>query len=224
MNEIVPNNSLIIPVDPEHGALRFTMIVLFMGLLVVSYLLISLVIPSESINIIAVLGALALTFVVLQFVEKQLKKRWTSGRAVQITEEGIQVVTKGKVQETIDPQQQVNVLKWHFKIKKRARVPKGWYVVACALEQEGRYLPVYTFMSPKQYEQLEIGKHFPALMSKKDMKGQDAERDLRLAGQQRRLHTAEEFRWNEGAEMSVEDFNLYLGRLQTLFPKWMSPN
>lgn len=210
-----------IPVDADHGTLRLTIVVAFLILLVISYMVIDRVIPSEGLNIIAIFAGFAITYLITQWAENWLKKRWPSGRTLQIDETGVRISVRGKVQVQINGQQQVNFLPWRFTVKKRTRVPKGWYVVACALEQDGTYLPVYTFMAPKQFETLKMRRHFEALVKQKDAGGQGAERDLRLAGQQRRLHIAEQARWMDGAEMNAADFESYLSRLQAMFPKWM---
>ena len=89
---------------------------------------------------------------------------------------------------------------------------------ACALEQEERYIPVYAFLSPEDFEMLRASDHFTLLQSRKQRK-QDG--DLRLAGKQRRLHSAEQLRWLQGGEMSGEDFKACLRYLQQRFPAWM---
>ena len=45
--------------------------------------------------------------------------------------------------------------------------------------------------------------------------------DLRLAGEQKRLHSAEQLRWLQGGEMSREDFVACLRHLHERFPSWM---
>lgn len=215
------SSTLEIPVDADHGSLRLTIVVAFLVLLVISYMLIDRFFPSQGINIIAIFVGFAATYFIAQWAENWLKKRWPSGRVVQIDPDGVRVHSRGKVQIEIDGQQQVNFLPWRFTVKKRARVQKGWYVVACALEQDGVYLPVYTFMPPKQFEAMILHRHFEALIKQKDLRQPDAERNLRLAGQQRRLNIAEEARWMNGAEMSAADFEMYLTRLQVFFSKWM---
>jgi hypothetical protein len=43
---------------------------------------------------------------------------------------------------------------------------------------------------------------------------------LRVAGEQRRLLTAEQHRWHDGAEMQLSDFEQFIRRLQGQFPQW----
>ncbi|MBZ0304159.1 MAG: hypothetical protein K8J31_30770, partial [Anaerolineae bacterium] len=178
-------------------------------------------IPSEGLNILAVIIGFVLTAAVTQQIEKMLKIRWPSGRAVQIHDRHIQIVKRAKVEHEIDASQRVNVLLWRFKITRRSRVPKGWYMIACALEQDDHYVPVYTFISPADFDALKANPHFPLLQSKKEMKADSGYSDMRLAGEQRRLHTAENIRWMDGAEMTTEDFKTFLRSLQEQFPQWM---
>ncbi len=110
---------------------------------------------------------------------------------------------------------------WQFEITKRARIPKGWHMIACALEQDGVYLPAYTFVSPEDFESMERTGRFTKLLSKKELKSQGMGQDMRLAGEQRRLHKAEAQRWMYGAEMTQADFSAYLDYLQNQFPQWM---
>ncbi len=212
------------PVDVEHGGMRLMVSIVFIAGVPISYILINLLIPGQGINLIALIGALGLAYVYAQFTENYLKKNWSSGRLVRVDADSAQIIKKGKVESTIDVQQQVNVLMWHFKVPRRARVPKGWYMIACMLEQEDESLPVYTFVSPTDFESMEAGNHFKKLVRKKELKSQDMERNLRMAGEQRRLHNAETRRWMEGAEMSKEDFESYVAHLQAQFPTWMPSN
>lgn len=207
------------PVDAEHGGIRFTIgIVFFLGL-PVSYILINLILPADSgLNFIAVIGAILITFVVSQQIESQLKQRWKSGRQVVLDADSLRVEKHGKPEITIDGSMQVNVLRWRFEITRRTRVAKGWHMVACALEQEGVYLAAYTFMPPEDFTLLQQADLFKPLASKKSLR---KDRDLRLAGEQRRLFTAENYRWNDGAEMAPQDFKTFLAVLQERFPKWM---
>ena len=208
------------PVDPEHGGIRLSVVLVFVVTWVLTYIIISMLIASEGLNIIAIFGSFVITAVITQQLEKALRARWPSGRRVEITPEHIQVLKGNQMQESIDADKQVNVLLWRFKINRRARVPKGWFMVACALEQDDIYLPVYTFLSPEMIENLKISVHFTVLTSAKD--NGEGKTDLRLAGAQRRLHTAESARWMNGAEMTQEDFVNYIRQLQEQFPQWMT--
>lgn len=216
-------DTLTIPVDPEHSAMRLTVIGLFIAVWVLTFFIINALIPAEGFNVIAIIVSFGLTALLTQQIERALKQRWPSGRVLQAAGERVQIAQRGRVQHEIRTNQQVNVLTWRFEIRRRSRVPKGWYMVACALEQDDTYIPVYTFMSPKDFEQLNAGGHFAHLISRKELNASSGgtHGDLRMAGEQRRLHMAESARWHSGAEMTVEDFKRYVSWLQGRYPQWM---
>ncbi len=221
MNSTIENSGTsVYSVDAEHGGLRISIVFIFIAIWIAIFVVVNTLISSEGVNILAMVISFAATALLTQQVEKLLKTRWPSGRAVQVEPNQIRIVKRSQVQHEIDPDQRVNVLLWRFKIARRSRVPKGWYMVACALEQEDHYIPVYTFMSPGDFDNLNATQHFPLLQSRKELEKEGRE-NMRLAGEQRRLHTAESIRWMEGAEMTTDDFKLFITRLQEQFPQWM---
>lgn len=220
MEQTIENKqAAVFAVDREHGALRLSVVVVFVVGWVILFMILNALIPSEGLNIIALLVSFGVVALLTQQIEKALKQRWPSGRAVRIEDNRIRLVKRDKIQEDIDASQQVNVLLWRFQVSRRSRVPKGWFMVACALEQDETYVPVYTFMPPKEFDALRVSSHFVQLQSKRDRNKQGG--DMRLAGEQRRLHMAESMRWMAGAEMTAEDFLGFVSHLQERFPQWM---
>ncbi|MBL8162180.1 MAG: hypothetical protein JNJ61_09350 [Anaerolineae bacterium] len=213
-------DALAIDVDREHGGLRLSMIAIFIGLWILVFAITNSLIPSAGFNIIAGLVAFVVAAVGGRLLEPILKERWPSGRVVQVDTDGVQLRFRGSTQEHVRSNEAVSALLWRFKIDRRSRVPKGWYVVACALEQDDRFLAVYTFASPDNMTALSKLAKFSDLMSDKATK--NARQDsLRIAGEQRRLRLAEQHRWNDGAEMSYEEFTRYIERLNAQFPQWL---
>jgi hypothetical protein len=204
------------PVDPEHAALRLAIVGVFVGLSIVGYLVANAIFQGVGFNIIALIVALGAGIGGMQVVDGFLKRRWPSGRALEIQGDAIRLTLRGKTQREINGAEHVNVLFWRFEIRKRARAPKGWYVVALALLQDDDYLPAYTFVSPEDYKTMPYSAQYVRLSARKE-----AETDMRLAGQQRRLLNAEAARWNEGAEMAKADFDAYVALLKAKFPVWM---
>jgi len=218
-NIVMENQTASFAVDREHGALRLSIVLVFILGWVISFVVLNALIENEGLNILAIVASFGLTALLTQQIEKRLKERWPSGRAVEVENEQIRLVKKDNVQEKIDASQQVNVLLWRFQITRRSRVPKGWFMVACALEQDETYIPVYAFMSPNELDDIITSGQFVLLQSKKERRQQGG--DMRLAGEQRRLHAAESVRWMNGAEMTAEEFVSYVGYLQERFPRWM---
>lgn len=218
---ISSSRKLTLPVDPEHAALRVTVLLSFLIVTVVGYLVVDRLAPQQGfINLLGLIIGLVAGTIIIQILDRVLKKTWPSGRVVEIDNHQIRLSKGGQAQFTIDGSQHVNVLMWRFEITRRARAPKGWYVVSLALNQEDEYLTVYTFMSAKDFDALAFKDEFVPLTSTKGQKN-DATQDLRAAGQERRLRTAESFRWMSGGELSKEEFVTLIEALQQHFPDWM---
>ena len=220
MDMTLNTSGLNIPVDQEHAGLRFAIVVIFIVFWIVGFAISNALIPNAGFNIIAGIIGFGAAALGGRLLEPILKARWPSGREVNIDENGIRVTLRGQIQEQVKSSEPVSVLLWRFKVKRRGRVPKGWYVIACALEQDDNYLPVYAFMSPEKSEALNKTMRFTELLGDKAIKNvkQDS---LRVAGEQRRLRMAEAHRWNNGAEMTPEDFERFIERLNGLFPQWI---
>lgn len=212
--------TLTIQVDREHSGLRLGLIVIIIILWIVTFMIANALIVSAGFNIIAGIIAFIVSAVAARFIEPFLKSRWPSGRFVALDSDGVRLMQRTKVEENIRADDAVSGLLWRFKINRRSRVPKNWYVVACALEQDDRFLAVYTFVSPEQADKLNKICRFADLMS--DRAAKDVKQDsLRVAGEQRRLRLAETHRWSDGAEMTFEDFERYMQRLNGQFSQWL---
>jgi hypothetical protein len=219
------SNPTLIPVDSEHGWLRITVVGIFVGVWILVFALANALITSEGFNLLAMIIAFIVSGVIARYSEKVLQKRWPSGRAVEINESGVSIMSKGTPQISIRADEVFSILLWRFQTKKRSRVPKGWFVVACALEQDENYLPVYAFASPQQAETLQLRYRFVTLVGEKEANAKDTRQDsLRFAGEQRRLRLAETFRWNSGAEMALPDFERFIDQLNGQFAQWMPSN
>ncbi|MDE0610297.1 MAG: hypothetical protein OXH77_10375 [Anaerolineaceae bacterium] len=206
------------PLDPEHGWLRFAMLLIFVAVWLAVFLLGQLLVVIEGSVIISIVAGFGLAALSAQRLEGPLKQRWPSGRSMSVTDKSIRLLRREEQQESLDTAQEVNVLTWRFRINRRARVPKGWSMVALALEQDDRHIPVYTFMSQDDLEALSNHGSFIALQGRRQRREGG---DLRLAGEQKRLHSAEQLRWLQGGEMSREDFIACLRHLHERFPAWM---
>jgi hypothetical protein len=170
MNITTTDSTLSIPVDREHGALRFSLVVIFIVVAAITFAIANALIPSEGFDIIAGIIALAVAALGARLLEPILKERWPSGREVQLDHEGARLKYRDRIEEEIKSNDAVSVLLWRFKVKRRGRVPKGWYVIACALEQNDNYLPIYTFASPEQSDALNKSARFTELLGEKSLK------------------------------------------------------
>lgn len=221
MEETNPSHKFALAVDTEHSSFRFAIVAIYLVIAVITYLVLNAIMPEANLNILAIIVALVVAAILTQQVERILKARWPSGRVLAVShDDRIHILQNESVQHEVNAQQQVNVLLWRFTISRRARVPKGWHMVACALEQDENYVAAYTLISPDAFDALKADQHFTMLISKKEQDKQQGG-DLRLAGEQRRLHLAESNRWVSGAELSNDDFIAYIRYLQEQYPQWM---
>jgi hypothetical protein len=220
-SQVISQPSLSLPADPEHSGIRTVGCLAFILVTVAAFALYSIILGEAQLlnGMLALLtGAL-----VAYFADAWMKRHWPSGRQLQIDDAAIQIRQYDRVEMQVDPQRQVNVLPWRFTVKRNGRVKKGWYVVALGLEQDELLLAVYTFAPPDRFEQLPLAGHFTALQKedKKEASVTGSARELKAAGQQRRLHDAEKARSLMGAELTIDQFETYVKALQQQFPQWM---
>ena len=209
--------SLEFEVDKEHSGVRMVGCLTFLIGAVASYLIINTIIPNS--GLIALGAALAIAVGLTYGADYLSKIYWPSNRAIQFMDDLILLVKGNQIQGEIDAGQNVNLLQWHFEAKRHPRVPKGWYVVANALEQDGEYIVSYSIAAPSDFEVLPLSRLSQKFQKKKAKK--DDTRDLREAGSQRRIAQAEFHRGEFGAEMSLDDYHAYLDYLVDTYTSWM---
>ena len=204
-------------VDQEHSGMRTAGCFTFLIGAVISYLMLNTIVPNGG---LIVVGAALAIGVALTYLADYLSKRyWPSNRYVQFLGDLITLVKRDTVQSEIDASHNVNLLMWHFQAKRHPRVPKGWYVVANALEQDDNYIITYTIASPSDFDSLPLSRLSTQFLRQRGKK--DEVRDLRKAGNVRRIEKAEFHRAELGAEMSVEDYHAYLDYLADTYTSWM---
>lgn len=219
---VTTQQPVVFHVDQEHGGLRFVVLLTFLGVWLLTFFIVSNLLAADGPALIAVLLGFGAAFVVTMLVERYLKRVWRSGRAVTVDASGVQLTNNGQKQVAILSEDPAESVLWRFVISKRARIPKGWSMLACALQFEGTDLITYTFIAPAQADSYRLLDKFTKLEPKKKRTLNDDEREeLQLAGAQRRLRDVENARWIAGAEMTPDDFIAYIDTLTTRFPEWM---
>lgn len=214
------SSPLTFPVDPEHSGIRVVGCFTFFLFSGAAFLLYSKLLPDAA--LVNLLLALLSGAFIAYVADAAMKRSWPSGRRLVIDGNAIQVMQHNKIEMRVDAERQVNIMPWRFTVRRNGRARKGWYVIALGLEQDEMLLPVYTFAPPERFEALPLADHFTALQrdDKKEVATGSA-RELKAAGQQRRLHEAEKARSVIGAEVTVEQFESYVRALQEKFPHWM---
>lgn len=206
-------------VDPYPASIQIIAFFSFIGMFVATYIGISVLFAFGVCNLLGMFGGLVAASGTAIGVERLLRGRVKSHREVHVAADQIAFTQNGTVARSVDPAQHVNITMWHFRIRRRSRVPKGWYVVAICLEQAEIYLPVYMLVSPDDFEDMpQRGLYADLAEARENLD----DGDLRLAGRQRRLMTAETARSIDGVEMLPEDFSRYVEALQVQFPGWMA--
>jgi hypothetical protein len=140
-------------------------------------------------------------------LERFLKRAWPSGKWLSVTSNRLTLEQPQTDTITIELSDRTNILKWYFVIREgRAWAPKGWYCVACKLSQDENVIIPYAFMKPADASALAGWAGFEELMSRKNASDRDQSKALKQFSEQGQLRTAEKERWNNGVEMSPEDF------------------
>lgn len=216
--------SLHLTVDPEPVSFRLVVLFGFLGGLIGGILISDMIFRWGTCSLVGLGIGIATGALLTMVIEKFLKPLWKSNRFVRVNDDEIAFLRGEHITRAINPRQQVNVTQWRFSIKRRrGRAEKGWHVVAIALEQDDVYLPVYTLISPEQYEAMDKADQFTELtlrredFIKKSVKGDD----IRLSGTQRQLYVAETARALDGVEMLPDNFNTFLRYLHDNFYRWM---
>ncbi len=220
MNLTSESATLQLQVDREHSGLRLGTVVLFIGIAVVTFLVTNALIASEGFNILAGLVAFGVAALVTRLTEPTFKRLWPSKRVLQLDGQGARMLYDNNAQATIQSDLTANVHFWCFKIPRRGRMPKGWYVIACGLQQDDTYLTAYTFASPAQTTEFHQLTQFTELQSESKKSKSAKTESLRLAGEQRRLRIAEEHRWHDGGELTTADFEAFIKWVNGQHAQW----
>lgn len=208
-------NSLVLPVDAEHGGIRAAGCVTLLAVIIVTMVLFGVFAPD--LLLLGLFVGVLLGAIATNIIDRQLKGKWASGRELHLSTSQIGLRKNSQGEGILDPQKQVNPLFWYFEVTRNTRVKKGWYVIGLGLEQNDVFITLYTFTPPENFETLPFYKSFTRLQKKEGD-------DLKQAGIQRRLILAETHRHNDGAEVNPEQFSEVILFLQQNFPKWMPKN
>lgn len=212
------NSDVVFDVDAEHLGVRLSGCVSFIGLGLISFFAGAFVLQN---SFSAALVAFIVSAVGANVIERSLKGRWKSGRAIALIDDTITLAKQSQVERKLDAGQHINILMWHFVVKRSSRVKKGWHVVAVALEQNDDRISAYTFASPEEFSDMNHHKLFTKL-EKEDKKDEKPKvSSMKRAGEQRRLFEAELERSVIGAELRLDQFIDFIDVLQEKYPDWM---
>lgn len=215
----------VIPVDTEHFKVRLLVPILTAVAVVAAHLVATRVLDAlmgedASPLCLVLLIDLAVLVGAGMLIERALKRFLPSRRNARLSDERVVLSDERRSPPDVREiawDQMVNVNTWYFEIKRRARVPKGWYCMAVHLLQNDTELIFYAFMSPKDAEALPSYNRFVRLRPRKEA---EPHTDLRQAATQRRLLKLEDARWIDGAEIAPDDLRSLLAMIEIRVPEW----
>ncbi len=233
--------------DPEHGSLRFVVIVILLLGLILSFIFIQLLLSLlaadtvliEFANVLSCAGAIFLSLGSAWAAEIYLKRAWHSGTMLLLgdSELGYQRGKRGQSQGDENSEEllfewskNLNLTRWHFELSdyprggRERRVSDNWHCLACQLQQDDARLIVYGYFSPEKAavwtDNQELFEPFHLislahLYREAGKKGRGAGTrptvpSSMLTGSDGRYWLAEQKRWQEGIELTQEDFATFM--------------
>jgi hypothetical protein len=190
------------------------------ALLIVPWLAKLLRVEVTSLFCFRMIGGLAVGAGIGWVVEMYLFRLWPSGREVEINDNGLTLREPSGKSQSVDWDKHVNTLAWQFKIKQRAWVPKGWYCLSCQLAQDDQDIILYTFIKPRSAEKLPQWQAFEPLISEKHITRATPQQNPADPSRQTRLHSLEQDRWMNGAELQPDDFVALIQQIDSHLPNW----
>ncbi len=218
----------VIPIDVEHGGIRFAVPGLAVLGFVLGYFLTSAILNALnadfSVLCVAIIGGIFGAILASAGGDYYLKRVWPSGRSLSLDAERLRLVdTRRRRQGETDLlwEQRINPLAWRFTVKRgSARVPKGWLMLSLQLLQDDRQMTLYTFMPEKSAATLPAYSLFTPLVPRAQLESDKL--SLKEKSEQRRLLKAETNRWENGAEVRREDFPILLDIISPHIPEWQT--
>lgn len=246
MNE-APSSTKILHADPEHGGIRLAVILTIVFGLLGSYLLIRILLglfAQDSIlldfaTVISCVGAIPIALGCAWVVEEYLKKTWSSGLEIELSDEGLRFEGGNKEDDSEDTHyvafnQRVNLTHWYFSLKgypkagRERRVPDNWVCLASQIQQNGTRIITYTYLPPEKanrwVEDPDFVEPFHKISLAQAYKDSGVRRwsapnrpqvsSEMLAGPDGRYWIAERRRWEEGLELTGENFETLMEEIE----------
>ena len=238
MNATVPTNK-ILRADPEHGGVRMAVVLTIVFGLLGGYLLIRVLLGwfaqdsllLEFATVISCVGAIPIALGCAWLVEGYLKKTWSSGLEIELSEETLRFEGGEKEDgsrdiRTLDFDQRVNLTYWYSELRgypkagRERRVSDNWLCLACQMHQDDERIITYAYLPPDKaqvwLDNQNLAEPFHEISLLQLYKSSGSRRwsapnrpDLSpemLAGPDGRYWIAERRRWEEGLELTADDF------------------
>lgn len=216
-----------------------------LGFLLVSWLLRSFAPPgiADYATFLSCVGALPLALLAIWLVENWLKSVWHSGLTLQLDSAGIYVEDRRDGGKILAPSAPPHIawdkpfaqLNWYFRLSgyprggRERRVSAKWLCVCTELQQDDSRLNVYAFMPPEKAAIWTEGASSKAsfhildprevydqgLRSRVGPPSRPSVPTTLLHSKDGRYWLAERRRWEQGIELTAEDFALLMASAQT---------
>jgi len=167
------NSPKVLHADPEHGGLRFVIILVLLLGLVLGFMLMQLLIRSVAADtllrdfatIISCTGAIVLSLILAWAAETYLKRAWPSGTLLLLGDSELSCHLGDRSQDlgrdgqeklVIEWSKKINLTRWSFALSgyprsgRERRVPSNWHCLACQLQQDDTRLIVFGYFPPDE--------------------------------------------------------------------------
>lgn len=231
---------IVLHADQEHDRLRTAVILLLIFFFVLGYWLIRMLLRLEfwgalrdyAVSLSCVLG-LVLALAITGGLELWLKRIWPSGRKLVLDDAGIRAYDQSTESQFIQWRERWTSLKWYFSLQgyrrggREKRLPKRWLCLACQLQQGETRLIAHSYMPPEKAEiwldnenlrpkfhQIQPGDVYESSWSTR--LGAPARPQLSnevLTGSDGRYWLVERHRWDEGFELTPNDFATFMDKV-----------
>ncbi len=187
---------------------------------------------------ISCVGAVPLALGCSWLVERYLKSYWTSGLAIELDENCLRFTgakigdeTTGTIE--LDLNKRINLTHWYFRLAgypkagRERLVSDKWICLASQMQQDDKRIVTFTFAPPGQAEALIDNQELVELFHQISLvqlyrdtgrrlwnaaSRPEISADL-LAGPDGRYWIAERRRWEEGVELTAEDFSTLIDQV-----------
>jgi hypothetical protein len=239
--------SKILHANPEHGGLRFVVIIVLLLGLILGFIMIQLLLSLLAANtiliefstILSCAGAILLALGIAWATEIYLKRAWPSGNMLLLGDSELvfQMGKRGQSQTEEDFKKIVfnwsknlNLTRWYFDLSgypragRERRVSSKWLCLACQLQQDEARLILFSYLPPEEAavwtENRRLVEPFHSISlahlyseSGKKIRGAATRPKIpasMLTGSDGPYWLAEQKRWQEGLELTQEDFATFM--------------
>lgn len=178
------------------------------------------------------IGGVPLGLALVWGIEKLLKRVWHSGNSLTLQDATILAQFRDADALRIDITERMDLLQWCFVLGDYARggserrAPKKWYCLALQLQEDENRLILYTFVPPEQalaiaedgasdFHEIHLKDVYAARQGIMRLPSRPEIPAEVLRGKDGRFWLAERRRWQEGLELTRQDFATLMEFIQT---------